>query len=167
MKLHKQAGVATVELAFIIAPMLLLCFGITEIGRALYQYDGVVKASRGAVRYLTQQNLNDAAVYSAAQAIAKSMVVCGKPPPASGVPYAACAGSDVRLVPGLESEEQVMVATHRGVLTGAGSIDLVTVTVGGSGGNAVRFNSMLPIPGGWLDNFSFAPVAVTMAYSTT
>ena len=167
MKLHRQAGVATVEFAFIVIPMLLLCFGITELGRALYHYDGVVKAARGAARYLTQQNLNDADVYSAAQDIARSMIVCGKAPPASGVSYTACADTDVRLVPGLESEDQVGIATQRGVRTGAGSVDLVTVTIGGSGSKAVRFSSMLPIPGWWLDNFSFAPVAITMAYSTT
>jgi Flp pilus assembly protein TadG len=158
MKLHKQSGVAVVELALVIIPMLILCFGITELGRALYQYDGVVKAARNAARYLTQQNLNDPDIYSAAQAVAKSMVVCGN---------SACAASDTRLVPGLETEDQVSIATHRGIGTGAGTVDLVTVTVGDRGSKAVRFSSMLPIPGWWLDNFSFAPVAITMAYSTT
>lgn len=167
MTRRKQTGVAVVELAFVIIPMLMLCLGITELGRALYQYDGVVKAARGAARYLTQQNLNDAGSYNAAVAIAASMAVCGKPPPAPNASYAPCGASDARLVPGFDDESQVRVSLHPSVATGAGNVSLVTVTIGDSGSKAVKFKSMLPIPGSWLDNFSFAPVAITMAYSTT
>lgn len=167
MTRRKQTGVAVVELAFVITPMLLLCLGVTELGRALYQYDGVVKAARGAARYLTQQNLNDADSYNTAVAIATSMAVCAKPPPAPNASYAPCGASDAKLVPGLDNESQVMVALRPGVATGAGSVSLVSVTIGDSGSKAVKFKSMLPIPGSWLDSFSFAPVAITMAYSTT
>ena len=51
MKPGKQKGVAAVELALIIGPMLIAFFGITEIGRALYQYNALVKSARAAVRY--------------------------------------------------------------------------------------------------------------------
>lgn len=167
MTRRKQTGVAVVELAFVITPMLLLCLGVTELGRALYQYDGVVKAARGAARYLTQQNLNDVSSYNAAVAVASSMAVCGKPPPVPGASYSACGASDSRLVPGFDNESQVSVSLHSSVATGAGSVSLVSVTIGDSGSKAVKFKSMLPIPRSWLDNFSFAPVAITMAYSTT
>jgi len=58
MNLDKQHGVAAVELALIMVPMLVLCFGVVEVGRALYYYNGLVKATRSAARYLTMQDLN-------------------------------------------------------------------------------------------------------------
>jgi TadE-like protein len=57
MKFTQQKGVVAIEMALILVPMLILCFGITELGRALYQYNGLVKATRGAVRYLSQQSM--------------------------------------------------------------------------------------------------------------
>lgn len=167
MKSRLQSGVAVVELAIVIVPMLILCLGVTELGRALYQYNGVVKAARGAVRYLTQQNLNDANSYSAAVAIARSMAVCGKPPPATTASYTPCGAGDTRLIPGLNDESQVTVALHSSVATGAGSVSLVSLKIGDSGSKAVKFISVLPIPGKFTDNFSFSPVTVTMTYSAT
>lgn len=167
MKPRKQAGVAAVELAVVIMPMLILCLGITELGRALYQYDGVVKATRGAARYLTQQNLNDTASYNAAVKIAQSMAVCGKLPPALGQTYSPCAASDPKLVPGLDSETQVTVTNYPNVPTGAGTVSLVSVKIGDNGVRAVRFTSMLPIPASAIDSFSFAPVTITLSYSAS
>lgn len=167
MKRHHQSGVAVVELAFVIVPMLVLCLGVAELGRALYQYDGIVKAARGATRYLTQQNLVDADSYTAAVAIAASMAVCGKPPPVAPATYTPCGAGDVRLVPGLDDESQVSVTRHASVATGAGSVSLVSLKIGDGGNKAVKFKSVLPIPGWITDNFSFSPVTLTMAYSTT
>lgn len=171
MRQQTQSGVAAVELALVIIPMLMLCLGISELGRALFQYNGLIKAGRGAVRYLTQQDLNDDASYSAAVAIAASLAVCGKVPVALDATYQPCADSEPRLVPGLDRESQVSVTRRPNVPTGAGTISLVTVQIGGTGGSAVKFISMVPIQGwefgDFLMNFSFAPVAITMAYSAT
>lgn len=167
MKPHKQAGVAAVELAVIFIPMLILCLGITELGRALYQYDGVVKATRGAARYLTQQNLNDTVSYDAAVKIAQSMAVCGKLPPALGQVYSPCAASDPIFVPGLDRESQVTVTNYPNVPTGAGTVSLVSVKIGDDSTQAVRFMSMFPIPGSMIDSFSFAPVTITLSYSAS
>ena len=52
-----QHGAIAVEFALVLLPMLILCFGITELGRSLYLYNGLVKATRGAARHLSQQNL--------------------------------------------------------------------------------------------------------------
>lgn len=159
MKLHKQAGVAAVELALILVPMLVLCLGIAELGRALYQYDGVVKAGRGAARYLTLQSLSQAASYNAAVAVAKSLAVCGKN---------SCAASDPRLVAGLDDVSQVSVDKYPNVPTGKGTASLVLVTISG-----VRFTSILPGPSlliRFVDSkggIAFAPATITMAYSTT
>lgn len=150
MKLHQQKGVAAVELALIMVPMLVLCFGIVEVGRALYYYDGLVKATRGAARYLTQQNLNDTASYNAAVAIAKSLAICGKK---------SCAASDPKLVLGLDNPSQVTVTSYPIVLTGAGSASLVSVNIAG-----VNFTSFLPYG---IASFTYSPVRITMAWSTT
>lgn len=164
MKLHKHAGVAAVELALIMVPMLVLCLGITEVGRALYQYDGVVKATRGAARYLTRQNLNTDEAYDAAVATAKALAVCGKQT-CSSCDAKSCA--DPRLVVGLNDASQVTVTRYSSVPTGAGSASLITVTIGGVGDKAVRFTSMFPVASWGLDSITFAPVSVSMVYSTT
>src|SRR5438132_11779609 len=46
-------GVAAVELALTMIPLLVLTFGVTEYGRAIYTYNAIDKAARDAVRYLT------------------------------------------------------------------------------------------------------------------
>jgi len=52
---HRQRGVALVELALITPLLLLLTFITTEFGRAMYEYNLVVKSTRDAVRYLSVQ----------------------------------------------------------------------------------------------------------------
>ena len=46
MKQQGQRGVAAVEMAIVLIPMLVLCFGVLEIGRALYLYNGLVKSTQ-------------------------------------------------------------------------------------------------------------------------
>lgn len=155
MKLHQQRGVAAVELALIMVPMLVLCFGIVEVGRALYYYNGLVKATRDAARYLTQQNLNTPTSFNAAKAIATSLAVCGKK---------TCGIADPSLVMGLDASK-VTVTSYSNVLTGAGGISLVSVTISG-----VRFQPMLPYVFGSFASFPFGDtdgITITMAWSTT
>jgi len=52
---RQQRGAALIELALIIPLLLLLTFITTEFGRAMYEYNSVVKATRDAVRYLSVQ----------------------------------------------------------------------------------------------------------------
>lgn len=156
MKLRKQTGVAAVELALILVPLLVLCFGIVEVGRALNYYNGLVKASRGAARYLTGKNLADSAEKADAVKIAKWLAVCSAPLPSSFTNQ-TCPES-ARLVPGL-SESKVAVTTYTSVPTVGGSISLVTVTISG-----VQFTSFLPYS---IASFPFFPVTLTMAWSVT
>lgn len=140
MTSRKQQGVAAVELALIMVPMLTLCFGITELGRALYCYNGLVKATRGAVRYL-------AANPTASETEVKNLALCG----------ALTCGDP--LAPGL-TLAQISVATYSSIPTGQGSADLVSVTIGGTGAAAYEFTSLVP----WVvPSFTFAPVTTTMA----
>lgn len=53
-----QHGAALIELALITPMLLLLTFITTEFGRAVYEYNAVVKSTRDAVRYLSVQTPN-------------------------------------------------------------------------------------------------------------
>jgi Flp pilus assembly protein TadG len=55
---HRQRGAALVELALTTPLLLLLTFITTEFGRAMYEYNAVVKSTRDAVRYLSVQTPN-------------------------------------------------------------------------------------------------------------
>lgn len=158
MKQHKQRGVAAVEMALIMMPMLILCFGIVELGRALYMYNGLVKATRGAVRYMTTQSLSSPPTGETAASIrlkARSLAVCGA---------TDCSGKE-SLTPGLVLA-QVSVCdllscptTHSNVSTGQGTANLVSITIGGTGAAAYDFTSLMP----WvIPNITFAPVTTTM-----
>jgi len=157
----RQRGVAAVEMAIIVLPMLILCFGITELGRALYQYNGLVKATRGAARYLSQQNLASPPAGQTAEGIrtnARSLALCG----------AFDCGQSEPLVPNLTlamisvCDPVLCPDTHANVSTGEGTTSLVSVTVGG--GDAVyAFESVVP----WvIPDINFSPVRITMAAST-
>ena len=49
----RQRGVAAVEFGILIIPLTLMLFGLTEYGRAIYQYNTLLKATRDAARYLS------------------------------------------------------------------------------------------------------------------
>ncbi len=49
-----QRGVAAVEFALVLLPLVLIAFGAAEYGRAIYQYNTLVKSARTAVRMLSQ-----------------------------------------------------------------------------------------------------------------
>ncbi|MDC7700349.1 TadE/TadG family type IV pilus assembly protein [Vogesella indigofera] len=51
----RQQGVAAVEMAILLMPLIFIVFGITEFGRAFYQFNTVTKATRDAARYLSAQ----------------------------------------------------------------------------------------------------------------
>ena len=125
-------GVAAVEFAIVLLPMMLLAFGVVEYGRAIYQYNTVVKAVRDAVRLLAQNSPLDAD-YSNVQTAARCLVVYGN---------TGCTGQT--LAPGL-AVTHVQICdrvnwgsctgstetTYMNVATGVGVINLVEVRVAG------------------------------------
>ncbi|HEU4924296.1 MAG TPA: TadE family protein, partial [Burkholderiales bacterium] len=46
----KQQGLALIELGIILALLVAITFGITEFGRAIYQYNTLAKAARDGAR---------------------------------------------------------------------------------------------------------------------
>jgi hypothetical protein len=157
---HAQRGVAAVELALILIPMMVLCFGITELGRALYQYNGLVKSVRGAARYLSQQNLASPPLGDTADGLrlkARSMALCGE---------LNCDGRPA-VVPGLTlnmiavCDPVACADTHANVPTGEGTVSLASVGIG-QGAGGFSFTSLVP----WVvPSIGFGPIAITMASS--
>lgn len=151
---QSQSGVAAVELGLLLIPLITLVFGISEYGRAMYQYNALGKAVRDGTRYLSQYEAGDAA----AIAQARCLVAYGK---------IACTSKDAPLVPGLDTSTmntKVLVSdskndtlmklqpiTANGVTVGVAN--LVRVTVSGYEFTPLSFVS---------PKFTFDSISVTM-----
>lgn len=109
-----QRGVAAVEFGLLLIPLVTLAFGITEYGRAMYQYNAIAKATRDAARYLSMQAPGNAG----AMATAHCLVVYGK---------TACSGTP--LVPGLDNQEVTVAIKDSS--TNPGTHALQPISVGG------------------------------------
>lgn len=142
--LHRQLGVAAVELALLLGPLVLLSFGITEYGRALVSYSKIVKSSRDAARYLTLYAPGDAATMARARNLAVYGNVAG-----SGSPLLA--GLTTRHVAVADSSTDPSLYLQP---TGSGNVNLVRVTVSG-----YHFTSAVPA---LATSLTFGPIVVTM-----
>jgi Flp pilus assembly protein TadG len=142
---RQQRGVAAVELGILLLPLVLLAFGITEFGRAIYQYNTLAKVTRDATRFLSGQGPGDINDISAA----KCLAVYGNK---------ACTG--LPLVPNLTTamvsicDSTSCVGTHQSQSTGSGVINLVTVTVTG-----YPFVSLVPLA---VPSMNFGAISTTM-----
>lgn len=145
MRRHMR-GVAAVEFGILLIPLVMLAFGITEFGRAIYSYNTLAKAVRNAARYMTSKAPGDPTEH----AIAKCMAVYGGP---------VCSGQT--LAPGLSTS---MVQTcdailpcsgvSNTVLTGTGTINTVTVRITG-----YPYNSFVEYV---MPDITFGNIAATM-----
>jgi Flp pilus assembly protein TadG len=117
---HRSRGVAVVEFAFLLTPMILMLFGATELGRAIYTYNTLDKTVRDAVRHMSQHGPGDAVIQNEARCLA----VFGN---------TTCAGT--ALAPGLTTGQVVLcdalscASSHAAQPTGSGAVNLVTVTI--------------------------------------
>ncbi|MET3623582.1 TadE/TadG family type IV pilus assembly protein [Burkholderia ambifaria] len=97
----RMRGVAAVEFALVLIPMIVLATGVAEFGRAIYQYETLTKATRNAARYLSVFLPNDSAYPVAA---AQCLVVYGS---------TTCGSAGTELVPGLTTSMVIVCdATH-------------------------------------------------------
>jgi Flp pilus assembly protein TadG len=147
---RRAAGVAAVEMGFLLIPLVLLTFGITEYGRAIYSYNALAKAARDGARFLTHEAPGD----PASHAEAKCMVVYGT----------ACGSSTLPLVPGLTvamvhtcdavtlCDDSPPTATT--VSTGTGTINTVVVRIAG-----YPYQSLVPFV---MPNIDFNDIRVIM-----
>ena len=134
----------------ILAPLLvLLAFGISEAGRALYQYNTLAKATRDAARYLTSLPPGSG------HAAAKCLAVYGNRTCSGDVlaprltigMVSVCDGSNCA-----GSHANIPSTGNGGASTGA--INLVTVTITG-----FPFRTLVPYA---FPDVTFGPIATTM-----
>lgn len=139
--LRRQSGVAIIEFALILPMLLVMTFMITEFGRALYQYNTLVKSVRDAVRYLSIQTPSDPVTMLRA----RNLVVYGDP-----------RGVGNPIVPGLAlSNVPDPVWTPEGT---SPSINAVTIRVTG-----FTFQPMFPIAFGHTFTLpAFSDITATM-----
>ena len=143
--IKNQSGVAAVEMALLLGPLLLLAFGVTELGRAVYQYNTLAKAVRDGARYLSQYEPGNAE--RAAQArclVVYGATVCGSNPLVSGMSTGYVQVYDRLSHPGLYNLQS----------TGRGTLNLVRVEVRG-----FTFRSLVP---SFIPDVQFSPIHTTM-----
>ncbi len=144
MNRQKQKGVAAVELAFLLIPLITITFGITEYGRAMTQYNTLTKGVRDAARYLSQLPAGPANDDAAKCLAAFGNIDCTAPPLLPGLAKTNVAITDAVSDP----------ANYLNQATGSGSVNLVKVTVSG-----YQFVSLVSFVA---PNFTFAPISATM-----
>ena len=148
----RQRGAAAVELGILLVPLVVLVFGISEYGRAIQNYNKIVKSACDAVRYLTQfpgtNTATDAHIVAA-----KNLVVYGN---AGGTGPALVDGLTTAKVDWCDSIR--CASTHLTQSSTSGgvtvTVNLVTVTVSG-----VVFTSLVPA---YAAGLTFGPISATM-----
>lgn len=143
--IHQQ-GVAAVEFAILLPVLLLIVFGITEFGRALYSYNTLLKSTRDAARYVMIQQPGGVADAEAQCLAVYGNMDCTGSPLAPGLTPAMVSVCDWQRCPG----------THQ-AQGAAPVVNLVTVTISG-----YTFNSFVPFVTADLASFDFAPISTTM-----
>ena len=68
-KRQGQRGVAAVEFALLLTPLVLMVFGTTELGRAIYTYNTLDKTVRDAARHLSQHGPGDPVIQTEARCL--------------------------------------------------------------------------------------------------
>lgn len=115
-----QRGVAAVEFALLLTPLVLMVFGTTELGRAIYSYNTLDKTVRDAARHLSQHGPGDTVIATEARCLAVyGSTDCTGSVVAPGLTTGMVSICDASLCPG----------SHANISTGLGSINLVTVSI--------------------------------------
>ena len=123
-----QRGAAAVEFALLLIPLVVMVFGTTELGRAIYTYNTLDKTVRDAARHLSQHGPGDVTVQAEARCLAVyGNEGCSGPALAPGLTTAAVQICDALSCP----------ATHAAQPTGLGSVNLVTVGIQGYAYNSL------------------------------
>ena len=133
--LDRQRGVASIEFALLLVPLLIIAFGALEYGRLIYHYDTLVKSVRSAARMIAQHNPDDQTAYATALGEARCLAAYG---------VSACTKNQTPLVPGLRLSnikicdrtsvtecDGMSLSEVKNVATGAdtGTVNLVVVRI--------------------------------------
>lgn len=140
-----QNGAALVELAMLLPVMLMLAFGIAELGRALYQHTTLGKATDLGARYMSRawdavtDDCAEGPAWPASVAVAQNLVVFGNE-----------VGTGEPLLPGLAGAD-VDVALAAGAVAGSDEpACVITVTssvafLGVFGEHIIPFTRLGPV----------------------
>ena len=143
---NRQRGAAILEFALILPLLLVFTMATTEFGRAIYQYNSIVKSLRQAARYLSVQTPGTKTVE------AKNLVVFGN-----------IAGSGTALVPGLTVSQ---VATPTWTTRGSNPlINTVTITVTGYKFRSLFISVFGVVFADSTSKISFSDISATMRSS--
>lgn len=161
--LRRQRGVASVEFALLLVPLLIIAFGALEYGRLLHHYETLVKSTRSAARLIAQRNPEDESSYAIALSEARCMAVYG---------VLQCTEDQIPLVPGLRRShiricdrssvaecDDLSLDDIKNVATGSdtGTLNLVVVRISG-----YEFSFLgLPFTGAG-SSLSFQPIQSVM-----
>jgi len=147
-----QRGVAAVEFGLLIIPLTLMLFGLAEYGRAIYQYNTLVKATRDATRYLTT------VAPGTSEEIVECLVLYGEQAP--GCPDNDPADPNPAVLAPYLTKNMVSISGSVVDVDG-NAVNLVTVTISG-----YRFNSLINFPIGGLSvgapDITFGDISNTM-----
>ena len=145
MRAQRQQGVALVEFALIVPLILIIVLVTADVGRALYQYNRIVKSVRNASRYLTTQPPDDAVVAGRARKL---------------VVYGNVGGTGNAIDPGVtESKILIPQSTFAGAAPNP-VIRTVTITVTG-----YTFTPMISsFFGHNFSTFTFSDISATMRH---
>ena len=110
-------GAVAVEMALLLIPLVVLAFGVAEFGRAIYQYNTLVKTVRDAGRLLSQHDATNSVNYPTYVAQAKCLAVYGT---------VDCSGST--LAPGLTTG-MVNISSSTTLSAAGTTINLVEVSI--------------------------------------
>ena len=142
-----QRGTAAVELGLLMLPLAILTFGTTDFGRAMHQYDTVVKNVRDAARYqstVVAGNTLGGRCLALTGTVANNGTTCTGTALLPELTLAQITVCDRLSCPG----------THNNQPTTRGAVNLVTVTITG-----LPFTSMVPFA---LPSFAFGAISATM-----
>jgi Flp pilus assembly protein TadG len=121
-------GVAAVEFGILLMPLLMVIFGATELGRAIYTYNTLDKTIRDAARHLSQHSPGDANIATQARCLAvHGNTACTGPTLAPDLSTSDIDICDALSCPG----------THANWSYGLGTMNLVTVSIEGYSFNSV------------------------------
>lgn len=126
----RQHGSAAVEFAILLLPLLLLSFGVVEYGRAIYNYNTLVKSVRASARLLSSQS-PDSDGYTQLVSNARCLAVHGNvdclgPALAPNLTIAQIKVCDRQSWSECKGSSQT---SYRNVPTGHGTIHLVAVRI--------------------------------------
>jgi Flp pilus assembly protein TadG len=119
---RQQRGAAAVELALLLAPLVLIVLGVFEAGRALMTVHSLQHAVRDAARHLSTQPLGDDVAAAQAQCLAvHGNLDCAGMPRVDGLTQGMVVVCDALRCPD----------THALQASGQGVVDLVGVAIEG------------------------------------